>query len=270
MAPHVKPTPEELKEQARLAVEEAERLSNEPEKDEEEAEPSKPQEDTPEETPEEEPKKEEKKPVEEAEPSEEEKAQLKKKLSASARENQKILAKNRVINNALSEADDIPEPTEEDLAKEYKEWEVMTETEKMLAKETLVTKQWRAKISEAKQQTAKIEKWNESVDSFIDDPKTLIDTPSLEGKTDEFKEFASQDENNNVPMKVLVSAFLHEQSTKKVEHKGAMFVPGNGGPNENPRPQEEKLTLEQSRKLRETNYTEWKEKLAAGKISSSI
>lgn len=198
----------------------------------------------------------------------------KKKFSASSRENQRINAKNRVINKALVEADELPEPTEEDLEKEYKDWDVMTETEKMLAKETLISKNWRGKISQAKDQVTKIEKWNDSVEEFVGDPKTLIDNPSLEGKTEEFKEFAEAEENNNVPFKLLVSAFLHDHATgvssKKVSNKGKMFERGSGGPNDKPKPKDGKISLEEARKLRESNYPLWKEKNAAGLIDFNI
>lgn len=255
---HVKPTKEELEEQERIAIEEAEKLANEEPKEENEHSI-----DTPEEPPEEEPE-------EQAEPSEEEKERLKKKLSASARENQKIYAKNRVINKALVEADEISEPTEEELTKEFSDWDLMSETEKIFAKETVISRSWRQKISEAKEQASKIEKWNEAVGTFAEDPKTLIDNPELEGKTEEFRTFATEETNNSVPFNILVSAFLHEQSKGKQTHKGRMFENGSGGPNEKPTPKSDKITLDEARKLRETDYTKYREMLIAGKIESDL
>ena len=166
MANHKKPTKEELQEK----IKEAEGLSEEeliPEEEESE--------EIPEEEPEEEEQaeeveetaEEESQEEEQAEPSEEEKERLRKeveekdkKLSASARENQKIYAKNRVINKALVDADEMPEPTEEELEKEFPEWYVMSDTEKALAKETVISRNWRKTISQAKEQATKIEKWN--------------------------------------------------------------------------------------------------------------
>lgn len=269
MPNHKKPTKEELEAQTQAAIEEAEKLENVPPVEEEPE--VKPPEETPEEEPEvtsEVPEKEEEE--EQAEPSEEEKEALKKKLSASARENQKIYAKNRVINKAILEADEMPEPTEEELTKEFSQWEDMTETEKTLAKETVISRNWRKKISEAKEQTTKIEKWNESVESFVDDPKTLIDNPDLEGKTEEFKTFAIEETNNSVPFNILVSAFLHQHSSGKKPNKGKMFEHGSGGPNDRPQPKTGKITLDEARKLRETNYDKWKEYLNAGKIESDL
>ena len=264
---HQKPTQEELKEIELNAIAEAEKLENEPEKVEEEVI------EVPEDDPEAEIEASEEEVVpeeEQAEPSEEEKARLKEKLSASARENQKIYAKNRVINQAIVEAEDLPEPTEEEMMKEYKDWDLASDTEKILLKETYITKQWRAKIAEAGKQATKIEKWNDSIIEFAEDPKTLIDNPQLEGNIEKFKEFAMKEENNSVPMKILVSAFLHENSSGKLPNKGKMFEKGSGGANSKPNPSNGKISIEEGRKLRETDYNKWREYLNAGKIESDF
>lgn len=274
---HVKPTPEELKAQELAAIAEAEALADqEPEVDPEEeaaakadagVEPEEESEDEPEEEPEE----------EQAEPSKEEKEALKKSLaaekkksSASARENQKIYAKNRVINKALTEADEIPEPTDEELAKDYPDWDVLSDIERELIKETAVSRNWRKVISQAKEQATKIEKWQESVEDFVEDPETLIANPELEGKAEEFKAFATEEANNSVPFKILVSAFLHEHAKEKKPNKGKMFERGSGGPNDKPQPGAGKISLEDSRKLRETDYPAWKEKLDKGLIDFDL
>lgn len=266
MPSHQKPTKEELEAQEAAAIEEAEKLEDSPPEEESTDESgtpiisdSPPTDDVPEdETPEVE---------EEVEPSKE---LYKKKASASARENQKIYAKNRVINQALVQADDIPDPTDEELTREYPDWELMSDVEKTLAKETVISRNWRKVISEAKEQATKIEKWNESVDTFVEDPKTLVDNPDLEGKTEEFKTFATDEANNSVPFKILISAFLHDHSAGKQPNKGRMFERGSGGPNDKPIPKSDKITLEEARKIRETDYSKYKELLMSGKIESDL
>ena len=260
-----KPTPEELKAKEEEAIKAAEELEGKQQIPPDEEPPE--EEETLEETPEE----------EEAEPSKEVKERLKveveekkQKLAASARENQKIYAKNRVINKALADAEDVPEPTEEELAKEFTDWDVMSDTEKVFAKETVISRNWRKTIAQAKEQATKIEKWNESVEDFVDNPVTLTDNPELEGKTEEFKAFAQEEANNSVPFKLLVSAFLHDHTTNKPNNKGRMFERGSGGPNDKPQPKDGSITLEEGRKLRETDYNKWKEMLAAGKIKSDL
>lgn len=281
MPNHNQPTKEELKaKQEEAAALTEEELNNVPEDEDEEETPeekkSKPnkKEDPHEEKDDEgedpegdEEAEEEEEKEEEAEPSKE---LYKKKFSASSRENQRINAKNRVINNALIEADDIPEPTEEELGTEYKDWDIATDLEKISLKEALISKRWRAKISQAKDQATKIEKWNDSVEVFVDDPKTLLDNPELEGKTDEFKAFATDEANNSVPFKILISAFLHDHQANRVSNKGKMFERGSGGPNDKPQSKNDTITLDEARKLRQSDYPKWKEYLKAGKIKSDL
>ena len=268
-----KPTIEELKAKEDEAIKVAEELEGRQQIPQEEESPedsgadvtkdSPPPDDEPEvETPEEEePEK------EEAEPSKE---IYKKKFSASSRENQKIAAKNRVINKALADAEDVPEPTEDELVAEFRDWDIMSDVEKTFAKETVISRNWRKVISEAKEQATKIEKWNESVEAFVDDPKTLVDNPDLEGKTNEFSAFAQEESNNSVPFNILVAAFLHNHSTNKPTNKGRMFERGSGGPNDKPEPKKNTLTLDEARKLRETDYSKYKEYLIAGRIESDL
>lgn len=193
----------------------------------------------------------------------------KKKFSESSREAQKKTAANRVMNKALADAESIPEPTEEELMAEFTDWDVMGDTEKALAKETLISRKWRETIAAAKEQATKIERWNDSVDEFVNDPKTLIDNPSLEGKQETFSEFAKLEENNSVPLKTLTAAFLYENS-KGTSKKGKMFETGSGGPNDKPQPKSDQITLEEARQLKESNYDKWKEYLMAGKIKMDI
>lgn len=203
----------------------------------------------------------------EAEPS----PDYKKKFSESSREAQKIHARNRRLNQGIEEASEIPEPTEDELKAEYPDYDIATDIERIALKESLHSKKWRLKISEARNEAKKIEKWSEDVSTFIEDPKTLIANPELEGKTNDFIEFANRDANNSVPFELLVNAFLYEKTkTAKPKSKGAMFPDGSGGPNEKPRPKNDKITVDESEKIRKTDYKKYKELLRAGKIETGI
>jgi len=190
----------------------------------------------------------------------------KKKFVDSSRENQKIYAKNRKLNEAIDVAGDIKEPTDKEMKKEYGDWEDMSDFEKKMAKDSIISSRRFEMIEKASEEGKKIDKWNEKVDGFIEDPQTLIDTPELEGKQEEFKIFATEETNNSVSFKVLVSAFLHEQSKSKVKNKGKMFPTGSGGPAKKSKPK--LLTVDQGRALMKSNYSEYKKKLLAGKIES--
>lgn len=275
-----KPTPEELKAQEEEAIKLAEEIeaNGVPQEEEEEIQVKLEDTDIPNPEEQEEGIEEEAAPAQEEEQAEPSKEVFKKKLedekkksSASARENQKIYAKNRVINQALVEADDIPEPTDEELMEEFKDWDVMSEAERTFAKEAVMSRSWRQVISKAKEQATKIENWNKSVNEYIDNPQTLLDNPDLEGKTEEFAEFATRNENNSVPLSILVNAFLYEHTTNTKSHKGErMFENGSGGPNDKPQPKTGKISMEQARRLRETNYDKWKEYNQKGLIDFDL
>lgn len=275
MANHTKPTKEELEKATEESIQEAEELKDEapeePEKVEETPVPDPEPEPQPE--PETEPEPEVEEETEEVvtpeETLEEKSKRLEKENKASSREAQKIIAKNRVLTQAVMDTDDIPEPTDEELEKEAgsDNWEVMSNIERGLFRETIVSKRWRARIKEAQDQAKKIEKWQESVQDFINDPKVLAANPELEGKQEEFEKFATLDENNSVPFNLLTAAFLYERSKKKVEHEGKMFETGSGGPNAKAISISGILSVEDGRKLREIDYGKWKELLKAGKIA---
>lgn len=273
---HKQPTDEELQAKIDAASEidenewekEEEEIKNKKESDEEPPEADG-KENAESDEEEEEPTENEIEEIEEEEEEEKEVNKLKKKFSASSREAQKLHAEKRVIDQAFLEAGDIPEPTEEELQVEFRDWDAMSDTERELARETYISRRFRAKIAEAQKRAEKIEQWEVSVDKFVADPKTLNANPDLEGKTDEFKEFAKTPENNNVPFNLLVGAFLHQySSTAGKKHKGTMFESGSGGPNLKEKPNSEKISIEDARNLRNTDYEKYKTLLKEGKIDS--
>lgn len=264
---HVKPTPEEL-------LEENEVLLAELDKPEEPVTPEPEPVVEPEVTPEPvvepivEP---EVTPEPEVEPEVAPSPDYKKKFSESSKEAQKIVAKNRKLNQAIDEANEVVEPTEDEMQAEYEDWDLLDDTNKKIARETSMNMKRFSLISKARIETKKIEKWDEDVAKFVDDPQTLIDNPELEGKIPEFMVFANEESNNSVPFKVLVGSFLHEQSkTAKPKSKGAMFPDGSGGPNDKGKPKGDKITVEESEVLRKTNYNEYVRLLKAGKIETTI
>lgn len=249
MAKHVKPTQEELEANAQKALEEAEKIKED---------------DTPviEET-----VSETKQPPEPV-PSQEE-VDYKKKFTESSREAQILHAKNKQINEAIERAKAIPEPTEEELKKEYEDWDVLTDTERKLAKDNFMSSKRFAYLDDVTKESKDIEAWNSKVDSFIGDPKTLVDNPALEGKEEDFKIFAGKPTRRGVDFPDLISAFLYSNNKMKTEpKKGKMFETGSGGLNEKPKNEPGKISIEQARTLRNTDYAKYKEYLLAGKIES--
>jgi len=241
---HVKPTKEELDDKADEALKKAEKIKEEPEKPKE--------------------------PEETTETKEPPQPDYKKKFVDSSREAQILHAKNKKTNEVLQKAMEVSEPTQEELEKEYPNWEEMTTLEQRMAKDNLINNRRFQVLEEITKENKDLEKWQGEVDKFVKDPKTLNKTPELEGREDEFILFATKPTRRNVEFEVLVSAFLHDATKTTSKKKGAMFETGTGGPSTKSKPKSDKITLEQARKLRTTDYNKYKEYLKSGKIDTTI
>lgn len=192
----------------------------------------------------------------------------KKKFTESSREALILHSKNKKINDAIERAQEMAEPTDEELAAEYGDLSEMSELEKRLARENLANKRKFNLLDEVTKESKNIEEWNEKVDAFIDSPQTLVDIPDLEGKQDEFKAFAGKATRRGVDFETLVAAFLHEADKARIKHKGKMLESGNAGADKAEKPK--KLTMEEGRKLRSQNYNLWKQYLSQGKIEMNV
>lgn len=191
----------------------------------------------------------------------------KEKFSNSSRENQKIYAKNRKINEAVAKASGITEVNQEELESEFPDWDVMSETEQKLAKDNYINKQRFNLVAQATEEAKKIEKWSDDVTEYVEDPKVLANNPKLEGREKAFAEFANKDENHGIPFNILTSAFLFDVASKApVKNKGKMFEQGTGGPNDKPKVNAGMITQEQASVLMKNDYKRYKKYLLAGKI----
>ncbi len=272
MPNHVKPTAEELEANAQKAAKEAEELAN--------AKPDDPPTDPPVEPPKP-PEKKEEIPEEPPAPPKEEKKEEKKeeppkppdykeKFIASSKEAQILHAKdekNQKLNKAIDEAAQITEIPPEVIKAEYPEWDDMTATEQRLAKENYINNKRFEKIHQASLEGKDIEEWGKKVDSYTEDPQTLIDHPELEGKVEDFKVFANKQSRRGVDFAILVSAFLHDETkTAKPKSKSGMFEPGSGGPSSKQKPKSDKMSFEDGQILKGNDFKKYSELLKAGKI----
>ena len=194
----------------------------------------------------------------------------KKKFVESTREAQVLYAKNKKINDAFDKAKDLPDPTEDDMKAEYTDWDVMSDFEKKMAKDTMISKKRFEAIGEVNRGFKEIEEWQAKIDAFSDDPNSLVDNPKLEGKMEEFKAFATKPSRRGVDFEDLIPAFLYSEDQEKPKNKGKMFETGTGGPATKSKPKSDKISIEEARSLRETDYSKYKELLKAGKIKSDF
>lgn len=285
---HKQPTAEELEAENKRILDqiEKEEKDNTPEEDEEEIpeekeeekddeEPSPSDSDDSEDTEDDEEEKEEEQEEKKEEVKTEEKTaeqiELEKKekqLKESTKEGQRLYTQKQIIEGAFDKIGDIPEPTEEEMKAKYSEWDKMTTIEKELATDNLWNKKKLEVVTEASKEVKEHDVWIKKVKDFVDDPQTLIDSPELEGKVDEFRVFAGKPTRRDMDLKDLILAFNGEVAkNSKPAKKGKMFETGGGGIKEKKDPNAGKISIADSMILRDKNYPEYKRMLEAGKIA---
>lgn len=266
------PTKEELQQGVDKSLTDLENLPPEKEEDEEEKKDEEPkiEEKPKEEKKVEEDKKEEEAPKEEKKDEEPDKESpdYKEKFRSSAQEAEVLALKNKQINEAIDKAKNLPEPTEEELIAENADWDLMTDTEKRLAKKVFVQERFQQEIIKAREAGKNIEDWNNSVEEYAENPVTLNHHPELEGKEDAFKKFATRPSRRGMDMEDLTAAFLYDATKNaKPPSKGQQFDPGTGGPSDKGTPKSSKMSMAQARELRRTNYDQYVKELKAGNIA---
>lgn len=292
---HIKPTQEELDNGIKKAAEEAEKLPNKDEfqdDPEDGDEPQDPPEDAnPDDKPDDAPDDQEDADDDDGEGEDgdepkapkdavpngegddaEEGTDYKEKFKQSTRESMVLLAKNRKTQQAIEQAAELPEPTDDVMREKFgkEKWEGMTAVERQLATESEWNRQRFAHIDKAAQEGKDIDAWNTKVDAFVDDPANLVKYPELEGKVEEFKIFATKPSRRTLDFEDLVLAFNGDRAKNfKPKPKGQMFEKGTGGPNQKPSKREDgKLSIQESRQLMKTDYNKWRQYLKAGKLAS--
>lgn len=275
MPNHVKPTQEELEQKTQEAIQEAEKLEKEGKTEEVTDDVVEEVEETTEETSDEE--LEEKEEVEETKEVEEEEEvklpkenPIEKRYIESTREAQVLSAKNKKMNEAFEQASSISDVSEAELKAEYPDWDLMSDFEQKLAKKNLVNDKRFEAIQKVTKEFKDVDAWLGKVGEFVEDPKSLISYPALEGKTEEFKLFASKPTRRGVDFEDLVSAFLYSEKSKVVKNKGKMFESGTGGAKDKGNTKPGMVSVDDAAKLKKTNYNKYKELLKAGKISDEI
>ena len=198
-----------------------------------------------------------------------EKERSDKRYSDSTREAQILYSRNKKMADAIDEASNLPEPTDDELKEIHPEWDKLSDFEKLTAKKILHQERFQEAIRKVNQEFKNIEVWNEKVDKYLEDPATLTDNPILDGREDEFRAFVNKEQRVGADFETLVLAFKGSAKDVKIEKKkGKMFEGRSGG--ENGKPKETKMTIEESKALKASNYALWKQKLMAGEIETDI
>jgi hypothetical protein len=181
-----------------------------------------------------------------------------KKFSESTRENQILLAKLKAAEEKLGKVAITEIPAEQELKNLYPDWEMMGELERKLAEKSLIFERRLKKVEQDFSGMKEEREWNEQLDNFLEKVKILENYPELEEKEKEFREFAKKPTHKGVSLEVLAKAFLFKKEEAiPPTRRAPVLEPGSGGPKEaSPK---KKMTPEELRVLRQTNYKKYKE-----------
>lgn len=193
----------------------------------------------------------------------------KKKFVESTRESQILASRNRKMTEVLEQADKLPDPTPEELKAQFPDWELIDPVQQTLIKDSIKNKKIFSMLGQVTKESKDIEAWNAKVDEFVNDPKTLIAHPDLEGKQDDLKVYATKATRRGVDFEDIVASFLFSESKTKTKNKGSMFQAPTAGPSTPVKPKTDKITMAEAMVLKQTNFNKYKEFLVAGKIDTS-
>lgn len=160
-------------------------------------------------------------------------------------------------------------PTDDEMRSLIPEWDQLDDYNKRVniqirqADKRALAAEERANALERKRE------FEDSLEDFTDSPPQEF--KGLKGKESEFKRFANRKANVGLPLDILAKSFLFDiQDEIEPEHKPTLtpgLERGSGGPRSAPKT---KISLEEARTLRETNYSKYMDLVKAGQIEEDI
>jgi len=146
-----------------------------------------------------------------------------KKFAESTRENQ--LLRERIAQEERARQELTKEPTDSELRTAFPEWEGLTDFEKRMARAAFNAQRTAANAANATKQMQEEREWSTSIELASSDQ-------ALQGREQEFRQFASKPQYRNVPMDVLIAAFLQKNGTPQPPRTTPRpgLETGTGGP----------------------------------------
>lgn len=161
-------------------------------------------------------------------------------------------------------------PTDEKMREMYPDWDELNE----VTKRTLIKQETQEagirRLADQNRLLLEMQNLEDQLDDVIENSEYA---PKLKGKEADFKRFAKNPKNRGIAADVLAKAFLFdaedETPTPPADPQPREALPtGSGGPREPLKPK--KISGEEAKKLRETNYAEWHRLVLAGVIEEEI
>jgi hypothetical protein len=202
---------------------------------------------------------------------EEPEVDYKEKFKASTQEALALHFKNEKLQNTIEEAQNIPEPTEEEVRayaeSKGEDYEMLSDLTKAVIKDNLHNKKKFEKIDIANQESKDIVAWVGKVDHFIDSADTVNKYPDIIDNAEDFKAFAIKPSRRGMDLDDVATSFLYGKTLEQPKkNKGSILLPTGGVAEVKP----EGITDDQAKAIRVNNPKEYKRLIKAGKIKIEI
>lgn len=192
----------------------------------------------------------------------------------STQESMILNSKNKKILQTIDEAENLPEPTLEELqafAKENgAEYDELDTFAQNLLKETLQNKRYRGKIGSLVADERNMQNWVTKVETFLESEETLQRFPELANLSDEFIKYATKKTHMNSDFDLLVAGFMYK-NPKPSTTKKSLLLPrgaGNGGMSKGSTPTEP--TEDDAIVYRTKDHKKYKEMIKKKKFKITI
>lgn len=197
---------------------------------------------------------------------------VEERLAEQRREATILNEKNKQLSDAFKRANEIKEPTEEELQQAARrdgfDWEDLTMFERSQFKKNFLNEQRLSILNEVGSKVSNIDQWAQSVDKYLDDNEINQTNKQLIGKEQAFRSFAMKESHRGASMDLLVSAFLHDLPATPKKPSGSLMLTRTGG--ERIEKKNNLQDAEYVQSLRKTNPKEYNRLVAKGKIQIEI
>lgn len=179
-------------------------------------------------------------------------------------------AKNKSLVKTVTEAAELPEPTEIEVqafAQEQGagEWGTLSLFEKNMLKQTLLSRKQFAKVHESVIESQQVDQWADKVDGFVATESNKIKYPALQGREKEFITFCMKPTHRGADFELLATSFTSIVPARS--KRGSLLATGNGG--DAPQNKTE-YSEDDIRWIRVNRPKLYKEMIKKGKVNISV
>lgn len=184
-------------------------------------------------------------------------------------------SKNKKIMETIEEAENIGDPTIDEL-KDYakqmgEDYDNLDSFAQNILKSNLKNEKRFSKISGLVAEEKQVGAWVKKVEEFVDLQDTIAEYPQLETYKDEFVKYASKKTHLNADLDLLVAGFMWKKGSDNAPKKSVLLPSGKGGAGASPKPSTpNELTEDDAMVYRQKDPKRYKQLIKQRKFKTSI